>query len=416
MSTLIVRDRIAPNVSTHDIVIIGGGCIGCSVARSLSTASALDVAVVEKEHHLAVHQSGRNSGVLHPGFNYEPGSLKARFATEGTRRMKTYAAENDVPIANDGVLVVAQSDAEERRLRDLQRQADANGVEAELLRGADAIESYEPHAAGQAALVAPAAASIDAQQYVYSLARDARATGVDFYTDTRVEGVSPTRDGFRLRTSSGRLNARYVVNCAGLHADRVADAFDVGTDLQVIPFRGEYYEVVPDRRELCRSMIYPTPDPELPFLGVHYTRRTDGTVIVGPNAVLALGREAYTNTDVNPRDLVEILGYRGFRRLVSDPKMLRVAATEVNKSYRKTAFVEAARRLVPSLSADDVTKSYAGIRAQLVSADGDLVKDPVVRHTDASTHVLNAVSPGLTCSLPLGDHLADRIIENFEAV
>jgi L-2-hydroxyglutarate oxidase len=400
-------------VSDHDVAIVGGGCIGCSVARALAETSALDVAVLEKEHHLATHQSGRNSGVLHPGFNYEPGTLKARFAVEGTRRTKAYAADNGIPLDECGVVVVAQNDAEERRLDDLERRAEANGVETERLEGPDAIAEHEPHAEGQAALLAPEAASVDAQQYVYSLAGDAADGGVDFYTGARVDGVDRRGDGFALSTSVGEVRAGYVVNCAGLHADRVAAAFGVGEGLQVVPFRGEYYELVPDRREVCRSMIYPTPDPDLPFLGVHYTRRTDDKVIVGPNAVLALGREAYDNTDVDLRDLAETLGYRGFRRLLADPKMLRVAWAELNKSYRKGKFVAAARRLVPGVEADDFAKSYAGVRAQLVSADGDLVKQPLFEHTDRSTHVLNAVSPGLTCSLPFGEKLATEVVENL---
>jgi L-2-hydroxyglutarate oxidase len=397
----------------HDIVVVGGGCIGCSVARSLSRDSECDVAVVEKEHHLAAHQSGRNSGVLHPGFNYEPGSLKAQFATEGTRRMKAYANAHDIPLLECGVVVVAQSDAEVARLERLQRQADENGVRTELIHGADALAEYEPHASGQAALVAPEAASIDAQQYVYALARDAVGNGVQLYTGTRVEGVTRRGERTTLSTTVGEIDARYVVNCAGLHADELAAEFGVGTDLQVIPFRGEYYEVVPDRRDVCRSMIYPTPDPELPFLGVHYTRRTDGKVIVGPNAVLAFGREAYDNTDVDFRDLYRTLSYPGFRRLLRDPKMRRVGFAEFAKSYRKQTFVEAAQRLVPELVAADFTKSYAGIRAQLVSADGDLVKQPLFEHTESSTHVLNAVSPGLTCSLPFGDRLATQVLENL---
>ena len=401
-------------MSTHDIVIVGGGCVGISVARSLATKSDLDVAVAEKEHHLAAHQSGRNSGVLHPGFNYEPGSLKARFATEGTRRMKAYAAENGVPVDECGVLVVAQDAEEERRLEDLRARADANGVETTLLRGPDALAEHEPHASGRAALYAPEAASIDSQQYVYALARDAAAAGVDLYTGTRVEGVERREDGLRLRTSVGSLRARYVVNAAGLHADQVAAEFDVGAELQVVPFRGEYYEVVPDRRHVCESMIYPTPDPELPFLGVHYTRRTDGKVIVGPNAVLAFGREAYDNTDLNVGDLTETLSYEGFRRLFASPKMLRVAWNELNKSYRKEKFVAAARRLVPEVRSSDFRKSYAGIRAQLVNAEGELVKDPLFEHASRSTHVLNAVSPGLTCSLPFGDYLSDAVLENFD--
>lgn len=397
----------------HDVAVIGGGCIGCSTARSLSEQSGLDVAVIEKEHHLAAHQSGRNSGVIHPGFNYKPGSVKARFATEGTERMKAYADHNDIPLKEFGVLVVAQTDVEERRLQNLQNQADKNGVETELIVGADEITEYEPHVSGQAALLAPEAASIDAQQYVYSLARDAISNGVDFYTGTEVASVKRSADRFLLHTSSGRLQAEYIVNCAGLHADRVAAEFQVGTNLQIVPFRGEYYELVPEKREVCQAMIYPTPDPELPFLGVHYTRRTDDKVIVGPNAVLAFGREAYENTDVNLSDLFDTLGYRGFQRLISDPKMLRVGWEEVNKSYRKEKFVEAAQRLVPSVTAADFRKSYAGVRAQLVTANGELVKDPLFKHSDASTHVLNAVSPGLTCSLPFGDKLATDVRENF---
>ena len=398
---------------THDVAIIGGGCIGCSTARSLTDQSGLDVAVIEKEHHLAAHQSGRNSGVLHPGFNYEPGSVKAKFATEGTHRMKAYADDNDIPLNELGVLVVAQTDAEEQRLHNLQSQAEENGVQTELLEGSNAIAEYEPHVSGQAALLASEAASIDSQQYVYSLARDAINNGVDFYTGTEVTGVKRIADGFLLETSSGRLEADYIVNCAGLHADRVAAEFDIGADLQIVPFRGEYYEVVPEKREVCQTMIYPTPDPELPFLGVHYTRRTDDKVIVGPNAVLAFGREAYENTDVNITDLVETLGHRGFQRLMADPKMLRVGWEEVNKSYRKAKFVEAAQRLVPSVNAADFRKSYAGVRAQLVTANGELVKEPLFKHTDASTHVLNAVSPGLTCSLPFGEKLAADVRENF---
>ena len=400
-------------MSVHDIVIVGGGCIGCSVARSLAMDSNLDIAVVEKEHHLAIHQSGRNSGVLHPGFNYTPGSLKARFSTEGTARMKTYAKENDIPLAEVGVVVVAQTDAEEARLETLQEQATANGVETDLLNSTELAE-HEPHAVGQAALYAPEAASIDAQQYVYTLAREAMTAGVDFYMGTRVDDIIPSRDGFNVYTSTGRLSARYVVNAAGLHADQLAQQLQIGEKYRVVPFRGEYYELIPEKRHLVESMIYPTPDPELPFLGVHYTRRTDGKVIVGPNAVLAFGREAYENTQFDLDDLSDTLSYRGFQRLMTSPKMLKIAWDELNKSYRKDKFVAAAQRLLPDVRAADFRKSYAGIRAQLVSANGELVKQPLFEHGENSTHVLNAVSPGLTSSLPFGDALAEAVLDNFD--
>ncbi|MFB6070295.1 MAG: L-2-hydroxyglutarate oxidase [Halanaeroarchaeum sp.] len=396
----------------HEVIVVGGGVVGLSTALHLSRRTDLDVAVVEKEHHLASHQSGRNSGVLHPGFNYEPGSLKARFATEGTSRMKAYCREHDVPLREFGVVVVAQDRQEERRLEDLREQAEANGATAEIL-DEDELEEREPHARGRAALYAPEAASVDSQQYVYQLARDAQAEGVDLYVGTTVETIGHEDGGYRVDTSHGPFHADFLVNAAGLYADDLADQVGVGGDYQIVPFRGEYYELVADRRDLVNTMVYPTPDPDLPFLGVHYTRRTDDKVIIGPNAVLAFGREAYENTSVNLRELADTLGYGGFWKLLASPKMLRVAGAELGKSYRKERFAEAARRLVPSVTADDLVPSYAGIRAQIVSDDGELIKDPLFVEDDDAIHVLNAVSPGLTASLPFGDHLAERIESAF---
>lgn len=394
----------------HDVVIVGGGCVGLSVAKHLVEQTDLDIAVLEKEHHLAAHQSGRNSGVLHPGFNYPPDSKKARFATEGTERMKAYCAEHDIPCEECGVVVVAQDDEEEARLDDLAAQAEANGVAYERLDSQEAIRTYEPHAEGQAALYAPEAASVDAEQYVYALAREIREAGVSIYTGYEVTGIDHADPGYTLRTSNGRFATDYLVNAAGLYADTLAHQVGVGERYRVVPFRGEYYEVRPERTDLCQSMIYPTPDPELPFLGVHYTRRTDGKVIVGPNAVLAFGREAYDNTDVNPRELLATLTYAGFRRLLASKRMIAVAYSELNKSYRKAKFTAASQRLVPEIRSADLKNSYAGIRAQLVSADGKLVKDPLFIEREDAIHILNAVSPGFTSSLPFGEHIAERIV------
>lgn len=401
-------------METYDVAIVGGGCIGCSVAYHLARDSALDICVIEKEHHLAEHQSGRNSGVLHPGFNYSPGSLKAQFATEGTRRMKEYFDTNDLPLDELGVLVVATDHEERQRLTEIQNQATENGVETDLLESQAAIREHEPHAVGEAALYCPEAASVDSQKYVYSLAGDAEHAGVDFFSGYEVETIDTNDSTHQIRTSNGTITSSYLVNTAGLYADTLAHQMGVGQEYRIVPFRGEYYELVPEKRHLVQSMIYPTPDPDLPFLGVHYTRRTDDKVIIGPNAVLAFGREAYANTQFDLSEVLDVLGYRGFWKLFTSLKMINVGISELNKSYRKTAFVDAAQKLVPEVEPDDFRKSYAGIRAQIVRSDGTLVKDPLFEHGSRSTHVLNVVSPGLTSSLPFGDHLASEILSRFE--
>lgn len=400
-------------MSEYDVAIVGAGCVGCSTAYHLARETSLDICILEKEHHLAEHQSGRNSGVLHPGFNYPPGSRKAQFATEGTRRMKGYCDENGIPLDECGVLVVATTSEERERLSELRDQATENGVETELLETREAIHEHEPYAAGRAALYCPEAASVDSQKYVYSLAGDVENRGVDVFMGYEVDRVTTSGDTHHLQTPNGTIPASYLVNTAGLYADTLAHQMGIGEEYQIVPFRGEYHEVIPQKRHLVNGMIYPTPEPDLPFLGVHFTRRTDDKVIIGPNAVLAFGREAYTNTQIDISELVATLTYGGFWRLLGSPKMLQTALTELHKSYRKTAFVDAARTLVPDISAADVHKSYAGIRAQIVANDGGLVKDPMVLHGARSTHVLNAVSPGLTSSLPFGEHLAGETVDHM---
>lgn len=396
----------------YDVAIVGGGCIGCSVAKHLAEKSDLDICILEKEYFLAQHQSGRNSGVLHPGFNYPPGSLKAQYATKGTTRLKEFASTHDIPLEEFGVVVVANTEREETHLRQLREWARENGVKANLI-GRSKLEELEPHANGQHALHCPEAASIDPQKYVYALATVVENLGVDIHLGHRVESLTNRNATFEIQTTSGHFQANYLVNAAGLYADRLAHQVGVGEDYQIIPFRGEYYELVPQKRHFCRSMIYPTPDPELPFLGVHFTRRTDGRVIVGPNAVLAFGREAYNNTDVNLNELSSTLKYPGFWNLFRDKKLMRIAWEEFNKSYRKSKFVEASQKLIPEVEPADFTRSYAGNRAQLVTSNGQLVKEPVFLDGPDSLHILNAVSPGLTSSLPFGEHMAERVLEEM---
>jgi L-2-hydroxyglutarate oxidase len=393
--------------ASADVLVVGAGAVGTSTARALAR-EGLDVVVLEKETGPALHQSGRNSGVVHAGYQYEPGSTKARFATEGARRLVDYCRERGVPVRQDGLLVVATDDGEQARLEDTLERAEANGVEAELV-GPDRLREIEPHAGGQAAIHVPSYASFDARAYVHSLYAEAVEAGATVLFDTRVERLRETPDGVEAATSKGPLVADAAVNAAGLHADRLAE--ELCEDLRVVPFRGYYAELVPDRRDLVNSHVYPAPDPELPFLGVHFSRRADGRVIVGPGAMLAFGREAYSFWGVDARDLWDTLSWAGFWRLVGSSKIRSLVGREVKKSLSLRALAKEARRLVPEVTVDDLVRSYAGNRAQMVSRDGDLVMDLVVRATDRCVHVLNAISPGLTCSLPFGEHLAEQVLE-----
>jgi L-2-hydroxyglutarate oxidase len=391
-----------------DVIVIGAGAVGASTAMHLAR-QGFRVALFEKEQAPARHQSGRNSGVIHAGYNLKPGSLKATFCVEGNRRLRTYCKERGIPLNEGGALVIARTEAELAVLRELKRRADANEVSAFLLEARE-FAGIERHARGLEALHAPEVASFDAEAYTRAVLNEAETDGARVEFGVRVqaiddEGKAGTRH-VRLRCSAGTIEAAGVVNCAGLYADRLAG--QLARDYRVIPFRGYYAELRPQRRDLVQSHIYSTPDLGLPFLGVHLSRRTDGRVIVGPGAMLAFGREAYTFAAFNLRDLWETVSWPGFLRLLGDSRFRALVRREVAKSLSLAAVCREAQLLVPELASGDLVRSYAGNRAQLVSRDGKLVDDIVVVETPRVLHVLNAVSPGLTCSLPFGEYLARR--------
>ena len=381
--------------------MIGAGAIGASAALHLARTGAR-VVVLEKEAGPARHQSGRNSGVIHAGYNLKPGTLKAKYCVEGSRRLRAYCREREIPMVEGGILIVARSEAERATLLELHRRAQGNGVQSRLV-DADEVRAIEPHARGIAGLHAPEGASFDATAYVRALLAEGEQLGVELHYGMRVRSWTEGPD-VELDTTGGRFSAPVLLNCAGLHADRVAGT--VARDLRIVPFRGYYAELRPERITLVRSHVYAAPDLTFPFLGVHLSRRVDGRVIVGPGAMLAFGREAYRFWQVNPGDFAGTLLWSGFYRLFRDRRFRSLLVGEVQKSLSLRAVWREAQLLIPDLASHDLVRSFAGNRAQVVSRNGQLMDDIVVRETSRTVHVLNAVSPGLTCSLPFGDELA----------
>jgi L-2-hydroxyglutarate oxidase LhgO len=394
-----------------DVIVVGAGAIGASVAYHLSLAGA-SVTVVEKEPRPALHQSGRNSGVVHAGYNLKPGTRKAAFCVEGSRRLRAWCLERRVPLEQGGILVVAVKEDEIPTLQELKRRSDANGVEAQIVDAED-IRRIEPHAGGVAALHAPEGASFDSEAFVRSLLDEADSRGTEVRYGVRVSAVVDGGGVARVRTSDGILEAAVAVNCAGLQADRVAGG--MASDVRVIPFRGFYAELVPEREHLVRSHVYRAPDLTYPFLGVHASRRTDGRVLLGPGAMLAPGRESYGLFGVNGADLAGTLAWPGFRALFRDPRFRRLAVREVRKNFRLLDIWKEAVELLPELRPADLARSFAGNRAQLIRRDGSLVDDFLVRETENCVHVLNAVSPGLTGSLPFGEWVAGLAMTRLES-
>ena len=396
-----------------DVLVVGAGAIGVSTAYHLARLG-LTVTILEKEPEPALHQSSRNSGVIHAGYNLKPGSSKARYCVEGNRRLRAYCRERGVPLLEGGILIVARTESEIPTIAELERRSDQNGVEARIVDERE-IREIEPHATGIQALHAPEGASFDSGAFVRQLLADAEALGVRsrFGVEVRsVDELGPADGrGVRVWTGEGALRARLLVNCAGLQADRVAGS--IAQDLRLIPFRGYYAELVPERRELVRSHVYAAPDLEFPFLGVHMSRQADGRVLIGPGAMLAFGREAYDLHHVDPLDLAQTLTWPGFYRFLAHSKAKGLMRREVHKSLSLRAIWKEAQLLVPDLEPSDIVRSFAGNRAQLVTHDGELVDDILVRETEQAVHVLNAVSPGLTASLPFGEDLAGRVREKL---
>ncbi|HEV7755714.1 MAG TPA: L-2-hydroxyglutarate oxidase [Mycobacteriales bacterium] len=386
-------------------VVVGGGILGLATAhRILLDRPGASVTVLEKEHRWAAHQTGHNSGVIHAGVYYAPGSLKASFCTGGRLSMVDFCREYGVPYRICGKLVVATRPEEVPRLRALHARSLANGLDVRMLTPEQARE-HEPHVSCVAAMHVPETGIVDFGAVCRTLADLLTEAGADLRLGTRVTAIH----GSVVETTGGEVPADVVVNCAGLHADRVARLAGVRPEARIVPFRGEYYELRPERRDLVRGLVYPVPDPQLPFLGVHLTRTIHGSVHAGPNAVLALSREGYSWREVRLRDLAEAAAFPGLWRLAR--RHYRYGAAEVGRSLSTALFVRSLARLVPDITPDDVVPAGAGVRAQAVRRSGDLVDDFLISRRGRQVHVLNAPSPAATSALAIARHVVAQLPE-----
>ena len=399
-------------MAPYDVAVIGGGLVGLATAtRLLDRRPGLRVVIVEKEDGVATHQSGRNSGVLHSGIYYRPGSRKARLCLDGKAALEAFCEREGVPWRRCGKVIVAVTEAERPRLAALAERAAANGVETEAI-GPERLREIEPHAAGVAALWVPSTGVVDFPAAARRLADGLRQRGAEVRTGVAVLGGRETARGVTVETTNGPVHARALVACAGLHADRIARAFGVEPAVRLVPFRGDYALLRPEAERLVRGLIYPVPDPAFPFLGVHLTRSVHGEVDAGPSAALAFAREGYRLGTLNPSDLAETLGYGGFRRLAR--RHWRMGLGELSRSLNLRAFWRAARRLVPDLALDDLTRGPSGVRAQAVYPDGSLADDFVIEQTARSVHVINAPSPAATASLAIGGEVAELALARLD--
>ena len=393
-----------------DIIIIGGGIVGLATAYQFTLDyPLLKITLLEKEQQLAAHQTGHNSGVLHTGIYYKPGSLKALNCLEGKSRMEDFCRKEEIDFEICGKVIVAISEAELPALETIYQRGRTNGVSCEMINS-EKLHELEPHVAGIKAVHVPEAGIVDYGQVCKRFAKHLQNNEDNqIHCSTKVIGIRHS-ENIVVETEQGEFEGRFLVNCAGLYSDKIT-AMTQPPESKIIPFRGEYYEVRPEKHHLCRNLIYPVPDPSFPFLGVHFTRMINGSLECGPNAVLAFAREGYTRSTVNVLELAEVLSYPGFIRLAA--KYWRAGAGEMWRSFSKAAFVRALQRLVPEISADDLETAPAGIRAQAVLSNGKLVDDFLIQENKNIINVCNAPSPAATSSLNIGKHIVDIVAERF---
>ena len=404
--TLIMADR------ESDLLIIGAGIVGLATALEVTRRfPAMRVVVVDKEDRVAAHQTGHNSGVIHSGLYYKTGSLKARNCVAGAASMKHFCQENGVPYEVCGKLVVATNEEELPRLQSLHERGEANGVPGLRMMGREEFRELEPHCEGVRALHVPSTGIVDYTMVAQKYAELIRQAGGEIVFNAKVIGLREDNGGNVVETKAGAFRARYAVNCAGLYSDAITRMAGLETNLEIIPFRGEYFEIRPERRSLVKNLIYPVPDPRFPFLGVHFTRRVNGSVEAGPNAVLAFRREGYTGTSPDMSEATEMLRFGGFWKMAK--KYWRMGMAEQYRSWMKSAFTKALQVMVPEIQDADLSPGGSGVRAQAVDANGNLVDDFYFMHSGSMIHVCNVPSPAATASLEIGKAIVAMMAERF---
>ncbi len=390
------------------IIIAGGGIVGLATAYRLGQRRpGTSVIVLEKETQVGRHQTGHNSGVLHCGLYYKPGSIKARMAVEGIRQMVEFCELHRIPHEICGKLVVAVDGAETERLRDLHERGRRNGLQGLRWLGREEMIEIEPNVGGVAGLRVPQEGIVDYAQVCAALVREITAAGNRVVTSAQIQGLETSPAGWLVKTAAGDFSASFVINCAGLHCDRVSALTGQKREVRIVPFRGEYYQIRPERRHLVRHLIYPVPDPRFPFLGVHFTRLIHGGIEAGPNAVLALAREGYRKTDINFRDIADIATYSGFWRFLA--RYPGMCFNELRRSFSRRLFCESLQRLVPAIREDDLVSGGAGVRAQALDPSGAPLQDFYFVARPNALHVLNAPSPGATASLAIADEIVAQL-------
>ncbi len=395
----------------YDFAIVGGGIVGLASALALGKRyPSARIVVLEKESNWAFHQTGNNSGVIHSGIYYKPGSFKAKFCREGSRSMVEFCQKYGINHEVCGKVIVATEENELPLLENLYKRGWGNGLSVTKL-GAEEVKEIEPHVRCLAGIRVPTTGIVDYKHVCQKYVDLIGIQGGELRLNSKVEKISATRNGQALETNKGTVETRFLINCAGLHSDRIAKLGQVNAQAKIVPFRGEYYELKPEKRYLVKTLIYPVPNPNFPFLGVHFTRMIDGSVHAGPNAVLSFKREGYKKTDFDLRDFVEVMSYPGFWKLVA--KHADEGIQEMIRSFNKAAFVRSLQRLIPEVQAEDLIPTHAGVRAQALMNDGKLVDDFLIVKDQNSVHVCNAPSPAATSSIEIGKAIVEQIPEQL---